>query len=411
VNGDYSVKFPLDDIKKYRQQLNEYQIIVSDIYTKTTASEKTNMRRLSGEIEIAYMDKYNEYPDGYSVNYARFVEKYFQSNFEYSLTADNTKGNNTALGTFLFDNKSGWCTYFAVAMTEYMRTVGVPARVSTGFIADNMTFKDGKYVKELTEENAHAWVELYYPNVGWLPFNPTAGGFDGSNFNNTEPPVTTAPVGTTIDTTDEGDSSVTTSLTVTTSNMVTETTDISGTTSVTTDVNGSIITEGNEDTKQPTRITWEVIIPIVTVLVILAAIITVLYRLYRLVTRREKQARTAFTKLKAGKPSRKRAVQCYSLIVRVLKQYKLKRGKTELFVLFAKRVSEYNIQVAKPAARIEGADDFKDITFIFEKLEYSSETLDGAESYLLGVFAEELYDSELKKHRLKILYKIALFLL
>ena len=73
--------------------------------------------------------------------------------------------------TFLFANKLGYCQQFAGAMALLLRMGGIPARVSTGFTT-------GVYdaaIKEwfVTDVDAHAWVEAWFPHYGWVTFDPT----------------------------------------------------------------------------------------------------------------------------------------------------------------------------------------------------------------------------------------------
>lgn len=110
--------------------------------------------------------------------------RYFKDNFSYSLTADNGKGDEM-LENFLFETKEGHCALFATAMTLAMRDMGFPARYVTGYVVTGgEPQSDGTYLTTLYENNLHAWVEVYFDNVGWLPFDPTASvsGFGDATF-------------------------------------------------------------------------------------------------------------------------------------------------------------------------------------------------------------------------------------
>ena len=75
------------------------------------------------------------------------------------------------LVTFLFVNRIGYCQQFAGAMALLLRMGGVPARVSTGFTTgsyDQNTNQDF-----VTDVDAHAWVEAWFPRYGWVTFDPT----------------------------------------------------------------------------------------------------------------------------------------------------------------------------------------------------------------------------------------------
>ncbi|HSR46375.1 MAG TPA: transglutaminase domain-containing protein [Anaerolineales bacterium] len=72
---------------------------------------------------------------------------------------------------FLFDAPEGFCSYYASAMVVLLRLEGVPARVVTGFAGGIWDEREGRF--RVPESNAHAWVEVYFPGLGWVEFEPT----------------------------------------------------------------------------------------------------------------------------------------------------------------------------------------------------------------------------------------------
>jgi hypothetical protein len=66
----------------------------------------------------------------------------------------------------------GYCEYFATAMVTMLRTQGIPARYAVGYSTGERV--GGTY--QVRAMNAHAWVEVYFPDVGWVRFDPTPGG-------------------------------------------------------------------------------------------------------------------------------------------------------------------------------------------------------------------------------------------
>ncbi len=75
------------------------------------------------------------------------------------------------LVTFLFVHRIGYCQQFAGAMALLLRMGGVPARVSTGFTTGTYDQTTKQYV--VTDVDAHAWVEAWFPHYGWVTFDPT----------------------------------------------------------------------------------------------------------------------------------------------------------------------------------------------------------------------------------------------
>jgi transglutaminase-like putative cysteine protease len=102
---------------------------------------------------------------------ARVVEQWLQRNKRYSLDVDRPDGN--IADTFLFEMDSGYCTYYATTMVTMLRTQGIPARFVVGYTPGQRVAEDRWVVRGL---DAHAWVEVYFPEYGWVQFDPTPAG-------------------------------------------------------------------------------------------------------------------------------------------------------------------------------------------------------------------------------------------
>lgn len=90
------------------------------------------------------------------------------SGFVYTLQT-KPGGGDDALVEFLTTGKAGYCEQYASAMAVMLRTVGVPARVAVGFTGGKV---EGDY-RSITTSDAHAWVEAWFPEHGWITFDPT----------------------------------------------------------------------------------------------------------------------------------------------------------------------------------------------------------------------------------------------
>ena len=79
---------------------------------------------------------------------------------------------------FLYDIRQGYCDYYATSMAVMLRSVGIPARVVSGY-AEGSYIQEGEYqgfgYYFITERDAHTWVEVFFPEYGWIEFEPTAG--------------------------------------------------------------------------------------------------------------------------------------------------------------------------------------------------------------------------------------------
>lgn len=102
---------------------------------------------------------------------AMAVESYLRSNYRYSLTPPATPAGKDPIDQFLFSSKAGYCQFFATAMGDMLRSLGIPTRLVNGFGPGSPTAITGQYV--VTESDAHTWVEAYFPAYGWISFEPT----------------------------------------------------------------------------------------------------------------------------------------------------------------------------------------------------------------------------------------------
>jgi len=75
------------------------------------------------------------------------------------------------LAAFVQDGRAGYCQQFAGAMALMLRFLGIPARVAAGFTSG----KREENSWTVTDRNAHTWVEVWFPDYGWLAFDPTPG--------------------------------------------------------------------------------------------------------------------------------------------------------------------------------------------------------------------------------------------
>jgi transglutaminase-like putative cysteine protease len=102
---------------------------------------------------------------------ARIVERHLERSKNYSLNVSRPDGN--IADAFLFEMGKGYCTYFATTMVTMLRTQDIPARFVTGYTAGQRVAEDEWVVRGL---DSHAWVEVYFPETGWVRFDPTPGG-------------------------------------------------------------------------------------------------------------------------------------------------------------------------------------------------------------------------------------------
>ncbi|WP_128904457.1 transglutaminase domain-containing protein [Halorubrum amylolyticum] len=99
---------------------------------------------------------------------AAAIEQYLIEEYDYSLAVEKPEGD--VADAFLFEMDAGYCTYFATTMVAMLRSQGIPAQFATGYSKGERVGED-RYV--VRGQDAHAWVKVYFPEHGWVEFDPT----------------------------------------------------------------------------------------------------------------------------------------------------------------------------------------------------------------------------------------------
>lgn len=103
---------------------------------------------------------------------ARALQNWFRSEFEYDLQGTPSGHDESAIEAFLAVRR-GYCEQFAGTFAAMARTLGIPARVAVGFTPGDPS--DDGITYTVRGRNAHAWPEVWLPEVGWVSFEPTPG--------------------------------------------------------------------------------------------------------------------------------------------------------------------------------------------------------------------------------------------
>ncbi len=170
----------------------ERTIGVYDGWSVTDSQSDQDNQALAAELEREYLDlprldsripqlaRRITADDATDHEKAQTIERYLRLNFTYTLQLPRGRTHDP-LANFLFERRSGHCEYFASAMAVMLRTLFIPSRVVTGFRGGEFNDVTGQYV--IRAKDAHAWVEAYFPDRGWVTFDPTpsssAVGGDG----------------------------------------------------------------------------------------------------------------------------------------------------------------------------------------------------------------------------------------
>jgi hypothetical protein len=101
------------------------------------------------------------------------VQDWIKRNKRYRLDIPRDPPGKDPVNVFVFDRRDGFCEQIASTMALMLRASGLPARLVTGFGAGQRNVFTGYW--EVRNSDAHAWVEVYYPRLGWVTYDPTFG--------------------------------------------------------------------------------------------------------------------------------------------------------------------------------------------------------------------------------------------
>ena len=99
------------------------------------------------------------------------ITQYLRRTITYSITVPDPPRNREPLEWFLFDLRAGFCNYYASAEVMMLRSLGVPTRMVVGYAEGTWEPEQASYL--VLGKDSHAWPEVYFPNLGWVPFEPT----------------------------------------------------------------------------------------------------------------------------------------------------------------------------------------------------------------------------------------------
>ncbi len=143
-----SADYPPEIVDKFIQIPPEFSSRVSDLARSLTANAVTPYEK------------------------AKAIESYLRT-LPYDDAIAAPPAGVDPLEYFLFDIQRGYCDYYATAMAMMLRVVGVPARTASGYAEGIFDEESQSYF--ITQRDAHTWVEVFFPEYGWIEFEPTAG--------------------------------------------------------------------------------------------------------------------------------------------------------------------------------------------------------------------------------------------
>jgi transglutaminase-like putative cysteine protease len=176
----YQVEAVLNNpnIQQLKEAGTDYPEWVTSKYLQMPPEFSPSIQQLASEITADAATPYDK---------AVAITSYLRKNIKYAETVPQVPRNTDPLEWILFEHKEAFCVYYASSEIMMLRSLGIPARMAVGFAqgervvsgetiigsarAEDEGISADKYV--VRKLNAHAWPEVYFPNIGWVEFEPT----------------------------------------------------------------------------------------------------------------------------------------------------------------------------------------------------------------------------------------------
>lgn len=130
-------------------------------YLELPTGFSDRVQKLAEQITAGYDNDYDK---------IKAIESYLRKNYKYTLKPSRIPRGRELVDYFLFEEKQGYCAYYATSMAMMLRSIGIPCRYVEGFLAK----PERSATRNIRGTDAHAWVEVNFGKFGWLTFEPTA---------------------------------------------------------------------------------------------------------------------------------------------------------------------------------------------------------------------------------------------
>ena len=160
-----------------------------DMVSLVSTASNEDLRRAGTDYDAAVTDHYLQLPGDLPervkdlagrltrtadtpLDKARAIETYLRGeSFTYSQDIEAPPTGSDGVDHFLFETRTGYSDYFASSMAVMLRSVGVPARLAAGYAPGE--FDEASGLNAVRDSDSHAWVQVYFPEFGWIDFEPT----------------------------------------------------------------------------------------------------------------------------------------------------------------------------------------------------------------------------------------------
>lgn len=161
---------PIVSEKAVTQAGTQYPEEIKQRYLQLPAQLPPRVKELAVEVTKDAQTPYEK---------VRAIENYLRSNGKYKYETKDVpvpQNGQDFVDHFLFESFRGYCDHFSTSMAVMLRTIDIPARWVKGFAPGERVGDDGSGndIMEVRNKDAHSWVEVYFPEYGWVPFEATS---------------------------------------------------------------------------------------------------------------------------------------------------------------------------------------------------------------------------------------------
>ncbi len=165
--------YPYSPFNSYRisigeNKINQYKEFVYDTYLQIPETTRAELLKIAVKNDIANI-KNDKIPSA--------VKEFVSNSASYSLDTPKIPEGKDFPVWFLNECDTGYCVHFASSAALMLRALGIPARYVTGYYAN---VQNSQWTT-VTSDNAHAWVEYYNDEIGWIPLECTPASFSSTD--------------------------------------------------------------------------------------------------------------------------------------------------------------------------------------------------------------------------------------
>jgi len=159
-----------------REARTVYPPIIEERYLQLPENFSTQVSEMARTVTAGYETVYDK---------TKALEGFLRTNYQYNEEISAPPPDRDPVEYFLYEIRQGYCDYYATSMAVMLRSLGIPARTVSGYAEGVFDEEIEQYL--VTERDAHTWVEVYFPDFGWIEFEPTAGESPLNRPSGTEP--------------------------------------------------------------------------------------------------------------------------------------------------------------------------------------------------------------------------------